>query len=58
MDIYDILFPQFMFYPKYEPQREIVDVEYEDITDQIDLPESETKLLENHKQEEYADSDN
>lgn len=38
-----------------EPPREIIDVEYEDLSDQIDLesipPQNELKLLESNKQE-------
>lgn len=45
-----------------EPPREIIDVEYEDLSDQLGLksisPQNELKLLETNKQEKYADSDN
>lgn len=45
-----------------EPSREIIDVEYEDLSDQIDpsvLPDkNEHKLLEITKQKQYVDSDN
>lgn len=51
-----------LFGEMIEPQREIIDVEYEDLSDQIDpnsiQPKDELKLLENNKQEEYANSDN
>lgn len=45
-----------------EPPCEIIDVEYEDLSDQIDpsvLPDkNELKLLETTKQKQYVDSDN
>ena len=51
-----------LFGEMIEPQREIIDVEYEDLSDQINpnsiQPKDGLKLLENNKQEEYANSDN
>lgn len=45
-----------------EPPREIIDVEYEDITNQVDsqalISQNEFKLLEPNKQKQYADTDN
>lgn len=52
---------QILGFPR-EPKREIIDVEYEDITDQVDpdsTPQREPLyLLENKKQPDYVDSDN
>ena len=52
---------QILGFPR-EPEREIIDVEYEDITDQVDpdsTPQPEPLyLLENKKQSDYVDSDN
>ncbi len=50
-----------LFGEMIEPPREIIDVEYEDLSDQIDtkaIQLQEPKLLETHIQEEYANSDN
>lgn len=50
-----------LFRELIEPPREIIDVEYEDLSDQIGFepipPQNELKLLETNKQEKYADSD-
>lgn len=43
------------------PPREIIDVEYEDLSDQIEtkaIQPQEPKLLETNKQKEYANPDN
>lgn len=51
-----------LFGEPIEPPREIIDVEYEDLSDQTDpktiSTQNELKLLEINNQKQYADSDN
>ncbi len=50
-----------LFGEMVEPPREIIDVEYEDLSEQIEtkaIQPQEPKLLETNKQKGYADSDN